>query len=245
MVCLQENPDSHDAAAASSSTLELEVLPSPSPKKQRRDDDLKYERICHSKLSFVDKEILTTIVAADGHTTPKMMLQKEMREKAKEDGRLSTHFWEKIFSTFDLGSELVKLLPAPPDKEPICEELAECIKIVTENNPVDRRPGPLCDFLAQCGPLNEKSFHALLSAMQVGAKMSLAHAKRIQPAVAMWMAEHNMHFLYPLHWKVIRNQMDTALRDAFEDSVETAVRIKFFLRKRRKALCMCRTVFQK
>ncbi len=49
-----------------------------SSKRPRRDDQMQYDRIVELKLGFIPAAFLTTIVAADGLTTPKMYIMAEM-----------------------------------------------------------------------------------------------------------------------------------------------------------------------
>ena len=218
---------------------DTEVDPEPSPqKKPRREEEEKYERILARKLPFLTDTMLSTMVGKDGVTTPKQFILKEMRKRALVQGRLSTKFWEDFYKQFDLGTEIIKQLPKPPKNMKVDQVLLECIDASQDDNPVCRDPTNLCLYLSECKRLNQRSLYGVIGAMQVGPKMSSNHASRIQNAVADYMGRTQAHIEFEAYFKVVRLQLEVAVRDAYEASVDTSIRIKSFLKRRRAAISL-------
>ena len=100
-----------------------------SSKKPRRDEEEQFNRIYLRKLAFIEKSMLSTVVADDGVTTPKQFILQEIRHNKQTNGRISTQFWDKLWAKYDFGKEIIKMLPPPPTNQHVDDELLECIDL--------------------------------------------------------------------------------------------------------------------
>ena len=109
----------------------------------RRNITAMTQRLLDRKMKGVDLGVLKTKTNHHGQTAYGYV-EAAVEGKQVVNGRLSTHFWTKLWTMFDFTACPTDALVEPePGSEEVDEELMENIALGRHKNPAERRCGPL------------------------------------------------------------------------------------------------------
>ena len=201
----------------------------------RRDSDEKADRAVIWRLGHLDPKLWEGLRNEQGESI-RDKVKEEIRGKKDKKGRCSTKFWSKIFEEFRMAESLGGLLDEPTEEEDIDEDLLEAVSILHHENPTQRRPGPLEDFLSCCRRLNQSEIFGLLQAIMESPTLVRGNAMRVQVAALKYLCREQSHKEFPQYWKVVSQILDAALQWSYEDHVSRGMSDAAWLRVNGKCL---------
>ena len=199
-----------------------------------RDMSAQVERYKKRKLSHIANSRLDTIRNAAGQSIDDYVAH-EMKVKKIKQGRLASEFTTRLWASFKLSDGIFDSM-SDPEGGDTDEELEECLNIAHDDNPAERKLGPLKNFISRCSPLDQKIFYGLCQGSLEGPKMTGDKASELQVSLLWYISRTGAHTMYPRYWESIHRQLDLALDKDFTSSAENGVSMQTWMKSKRKLL---------
>lgn len=212
------------------------------PKRQRlnrRDSDDQVDRIIKEKLSPLFRtEVIEGARSIDGASIRDRIRDQFKNNKAM-GRKLSSKFWEGLYSDFNLNQTPADQLPNPPQGLDCRDDLLQALEAAHHDNPASRSTFPVERFLDSCTPnLNEFELHGLLHAVQENTTLCRPSALKLQLAVLRYFARTDAQKDFPKHWGIMKDQMDSCITRNFEKMRSNGIAVLHFYRRFRKELAL-------
>lgn len=166
----------------------------------RRDSEEKRNRCIETMLGAYDEIIISTRRRASDNKTIAEVVQEELRRLRPTGKYISTQFWSKLHSDFELSSPMFSDLPEITDDVDPDPALIEALSISQDQSRALRSADAFESYMRHCKPVDRTTLIVVLQQSREGPVITRTQSRSMLLAVMGHMGRHNLKDKYVDVW---------------------------------------------
>jgi hypothetical protein len=203
----------------------------PSPARpNRRDEELKAQRIIERKLRTYSATVVSTAVGKKSKQTVIDYVINELRSASNASGYLSSKCWSDFFVEFELRKYQFAGLPAQDPTLMPSDMLLEAVMPAHAENPAARSVEPFVQYMEYLQePASTDELGGMLNMTVPGAVVTDKMSMKMIMAVLKHIGRFKLHLVHAAWWAAVDKDFDVTITDFWRSEQSVGVPRHSFL----------------